>query len=110
MPDKFFILENKLELLKIPLHDIYYFEKIKGTHNTCVVYTGGISTFKSDLRDVCYQLDSNFIQSHKSFIANVAMIIRIEKFRTYSVLHFGNDVCCPCSMMYRTEVLKFWKG
>jgi len=109
MAGKFFILENKLESRKIPLSNIYYFEKIKGTHTTCVVYVDGISTIKSDLREILPRLDNDFIQCHKSFIVNVAMIRRIVKFRTYSILHFDNNVSCPCSNKYRKGVLEKWK-
>jgi len=110
MPDKFFMLENKLELLKIPFDHIFYFEKIKGTHNICIVYIDGVSTFKSDLRDVLQKLDSNFIQCHKSYIAFIPNIMRIEKFPTYLTLHFAEAINCPCSMLYKNEVLKQWKS
>ena len=110
MPDKYFALENKFELLKIPLTDICYFEKIKSTHNVCVVYAGGIATFKRDLRDVLRKLDYGFVQCHKSFIANTARIVRIEKFKTYATLHFTGDISCPCSLLYKKAVMKQWKS
>jgi len=110
MLDKVFMLENKFELLKIPFDQIFYFEKIKSTHNICVVYVGGVSTFKSDLRDILQTLDVNFVQCHKSFIAYIPNIQRIEKFPTYLTMHFSEAINCPCSMLYKNEVLKKWKS
>jgi len=108
LADNFFNIENKQEILQIRFSDIYYFEKIKGTHNTCIVFHGGISTFKSDLHEVLKQLDSGFVQCHKAFIVNTTKIKRIEKLSTYCILHFNDNHSCPCSMFYKKAVLKNW--
>ena len=106
--DGYFIIENKYEILKVRFSDIFYFEKIKRTHNTCVVFSGGVSTFKSDLQEVLSRLDNDFMQCHKAFICNMASIRRIEKRQTYYVLHFDDAHSCPCSMFYGRAVLD-WK-
>ena len=105
--DDFFIIENKTEIAKVRLSDIYYFEKIKGTHNTCIVFAGGISTFKMDLHEVLAGLDGAFIQCHKAFIANMTNVKRIEKYPSYCILHFPNNHSCPCSILYRKAVTKW---
>lgn len=108
LADDFFIIENKHEITRVRLSDIYYFEKIKGTHNTCIVYAGGIATFKQDLRDVLAGLDGAFVQCHKAFIANMTNVERIEKHPSFYVLHFPFNHNCPCSILYRKAVTK-WK-
>ena len=110
MPDKFFILENKLEMIKIPFSHIYYFEKIKNTDHVCVAYSGGLASFKSDLNSLLGRLDDRFLQCHKSYIANISSVVRIEKFQTYLILHFSTQINCPCSFMYKSEVLQKWKS
>jgi len=102
-----FVIENRHEILRIRLSDIYYFEKIKGTHNTCIVYADGLSTFKDDLRDILSQLDGGFVQCHKAFIANMTNVKRIEKSQAAYMLHFDKNHSCPCSMFYRKEVLNW---
>ena len=62
LDDNHFTVENTSEKIKIHFSNIYYFEKIKSTHNTCVVFVGGISTFKSDLKEVQEKLDDGFVQ------------------------------------------------
>jgi len=106
--DKLFVVENKNEILKINLSEIYYFEKIKGTHNTCIVFSSGVSTFKSDLHDVLEQLDGGFVQCHKAFIANMSNVKRIQKQQGILMLHFDNGHSCPCSVFYKKAVLD-WK-
>ena len=110
--DGYFHIENRREILKIPLADIYYFEKIKGTHNTCVVFAHGISTFRCDLQDVMKQLTSSnnnsFLQCHKAFVANMAKVIRFEKYQNGFILHFEGGQSCPCSLFYK-KVVANWK-
>jgi len=102
-----FVIENRHEILRIHLSDIYYFEKIKGTHNTCLVYADGLSTFKDDLRDILSQLDGGFVQCHKAFIANMTNVKRIEKSQAAYMLHFDKNHSCPCSMFYRKAVMNW---
>lgn len=105
----FFVVENKHEILKVRLSEIYYFEKIKGTHNTCVVHRGGIFTFKSNIRNVLSKLDdSRFVLCHKAFIVNTANIKRIEKMQSVYMLHFEDKHRCPCSLFYRKAVMMNW--
>lgn len=106
--DDYFIIENKHEVLHVRFSDIYYFEKIKNTHKVCVVFSGGISTFKQDLRDVLLRLDGAFVQCHKAFIVNMTTVRRIEKHPSLYVLHFDNNHSCPCSFLYRKAVTN-WK-
>ena len=106
--DDVFIVENTNEILKVHLSDIYYFEKIKGTHNTCIVYSNGVTTFKSDLQDVLGKLDGGFVQCHKAFIANMTNMRRIKKQQGIYVLHFDNNHSCPCSVFFKKAVLN-WK-
>ncbi|MCL2400780.1 MAG: LytTR family transcriptional regulator [Defluviitaleaceae bacterium] len=106
--DGFFLVENRDEVLKIRLSDILYFEKVKGTHNTCVVFAGGMSTFKCDLQDVLNRLDGGFVQCHKAFIANMTRVKRIEKRQSTYILHFSNNHNCPCSVFHRKAVMD-WK-
>jgi len=106
--DDFFHVENREEILKIRLSDIFYFEKVKGTHKTCVVFAGGISTFKSGLRDVLDRLDGGFVQCHKGFIANMTRVKRIEKQQGFYILHFDNNHSCPCSLYHKKAVMN-WK-
>lgn len=110
MPEEFLFIENKMELIKIPLHQILYFEKVKNTDNLCVAYDNGLAFFKSGLREVLAQVGENFIQCHKSFIVNIARVVRIEKFHTYLTLHFNSKASCPCSLLYKNEVIKKWKS
>ena len=104
----YFRIENRREIIKVNISDIYYFEKIKGTHNTCVVFAGGLSTFRSDLQDVKLQFESsgyiNFLQCHKAFIVNMANVRRIQKHQNGYTLHFDNGQSCPCSVFYKKAV------
>ena len=100
-------VENNHKILKIPYSDIYYFEKIKSTHKTCIVFAGGLSTFTSDLQEVLAQLDGDFIQCHKAFIANMPNVTEIQKHKTFCTLHFNNNHSCPCSMSYKKAVLSW---
>ena len=106
--DDVFIAENANEILKVHLSDIYYFEKIKGTHNTCVVYSNGVFTFKSDLQDILARLDGGFVQCHKAFIANMSKMRRVKKQQGIYILHFDNNHSCPCSVFFKKAVLN-WK-
>jgi len=103
--DEFFLVENRDEILKIRFSDIFYFEKVKSTHNTCVVFAGGMSTFKSDLQDVLNRLDGGFIQCHKAFIVNMTRVKRIEKRQGAYVLHLENNHSCLCSLFHRKAVM-----
>ena len=105
--DENFIIENPREIIKVRFSDIYYFEKIKGTHNTCVVFVNGVSAFKSDLQEVLDKLDIGFIQCHKAFIANMTRLVKIETIQSSYILNFDNGQNCPCSMFYRKGVLEW---
>lgn len=96
MSDKFFIIENKHRLQKIPFSDIYYIKKIKNTHNVCIEYVDGVYIFKNSLQEVLNVLDDNFVQCNRSLIANVSRITRIDKHLTYTTIHFDNDIRCLC--------------
>ena len=113
----YFHIENRQEILRIALADIYYFEKIKGTHNTCVVFANGLSTFRSDLQDVMEQITNSdnkdgkpipFLQCHKAYIANMANVRKIEKYQNGFILHFDNGQKCYCSVFYKKAVAQ-WK-
>ena len=106
--DEYFIVENTKEFIKIHFSDIYYFEKVKGTHNTCIVFVGGMSTFKQGLKEILNKLDIGFMQCHRAFIANMTRLTKIEKLKTSYVIHFDNNTYCPCSMFYYRGVLD-WK-
>ena len=106
LEDNYFVIESVSEFLRIPFSSIYYFEKIKGTHNTCIIFSGGISTFKSDLREVAEKLDGGFVQCHKAFIANMTRVIKFDK--RQNLLLFDSNYSCPCSRIYKRAVIE-WK-
>jgi len=111
----YFHTENRKEILRIAIKDIYYFEKIKGTHSICVVFANGLSTFRSDLQDVLEQLRNNgdgktssFLQCHRAYIANMANVKKLEKYQNGYILHFDNGQKCYCSVFYKKAVAN-WK-
>lgn len=105
--NQFFVVENNAVIVKVLLSDIYYFEKIKTTHNTCIIYKGGYAIFRSELKDIAKKLDSSFMQCHKAYIANLNQVQRIEKMTTAYTLHFENGQSCPCSLFYSKGVLEW---
>lgn len=106
LEDNCFVVESVSEFLRIPFSSIYYFEKIKATHNTCIIFSGGISTFKSDLREVAEKLDGGFVQCHKAFIANMTRVIKFDK--RQNLLLFDSNYSCPCSRIFKRAVIE-WK-
>ena len=103
--DNHFVVENASEKIRIHYSNIYYFEKIKSTHNTCVVFVGGISTFKSDLKEVMEKLDDGFLQCHKAFIANMTRVVKFDK--KQSLLIFDSHYHCPYSRIYKEAVMNW---
>ena len=106
LDDNHFVAENASEKIMVHFSRIYYFEKIKSTRNTCVVFVGGISTFKSDLKEVLEKLDDGFVQCHKAFIANMTRVVKFDK--KQNLLIFDNHYYCPCSRIYKGAVMD-WK-
>ena len=98
-----FVVENASEVIRVHFSNIYYFEKIKSTHNTCIVFVGGIATFKSDLKEVLEKLDDGFVQCHKAFIANMTRVVKFDK--KQSLLIFDNHYYCPYSRIYKEAVM-----
>ena len=101
--DNHFVVDNTSEKIKIHFSNIYYFEKINSTHSTCVVFVGGISTFKADLKDVLEKLDDGFMQCHKAFIANMTRVVKFDK--KQSLLIFDNHYYCPYSRNHKEAVM-----
>lgn len=86
-----FIFENKYTKFQIPFSDIYYFETSDVPHKIKLVTKTKTIDFYGKLTDVV-KCDSRLMRCHKSFVANLDNVKRIDK--KEKILYFKEDVSC----------------
>lgn len=106
--EKFILISVDNENLKMNLKDIIYVEAFG--HSSCVVCENGEYNVKIPISDIAKKLDESFIQSHRSYFANLHHISRITK----TDIVFDNNKSIPVSRRMYNDVnmafINFYRG
>ena len=91
---KIFVGEEKNNIKPIKYEDILYFEKVKSTQYTNLVYKNGALFIKETLKSIKSKLDGNgiFAYSTKEFIVNVKEIKHIDKKKQMVLMTNGDYI------------------
>lgn len=106
--EKFILLSVDNESFRINLKDIIYVEAFG--HSSCVVCNNCEYNAKLPISDISKMLDKSFIQCHRSYIANIQHISRINK----TDVVFDNGKSIPVSRRMYNDVnmafINYYRG
>jgi len=111
---KYMIIRSRSELHKIMYSDIYYFERGNGDQEVGVVSVDGLFKFRGSIQKILPLLDDRFELCYRGIVANVSRIKSIKTVNEFTTLYFNRnneeEISCPCSDKYRSEVQKKWES
>lgn len=100
------VLEIKFgfQIFKVPTEDIIYIETIKNSRKIALYTNKDRIEFYSSLKEMKNKLGDNFIQVHKTTLANKNYIKRINKEKSNLYIEFINEYRCAISRQGVKEI------
>lgn len=105
--EELFVFENQYTSFQVPLSDILYFETTDVSHKLRLICKSRLVNFYATLDEI-EKLGDNFYKVHRSFVANLANVVEID--RSESIIYFDKKRSCLISRRKVRTVLEKLKA
>lgn len=103
----YFDYKSSKAQIKVPLHDILYFETSQTAHKLILRTKTERLEFYAKISDV-EQMSDKFYQCHRSFLINLDNISRVDK--SSQLVYFDNGETCLVSRLKMKTLLTKWEN